>query len=233
MCIEEWTLVFGRYFVFIALIVVITVVAGISIKLEKIDMQNINVTSDPVKGLKNYYADLIWKSLPQKTDPKLRFATINRVIEYNPDFKPAYLELCNSYSDYIKNNNSVRDFIRTLKDAVERFGSTDFLECYTGSMILLGKYIDAIDFLEKEKAQATDNQKEVFGSKIKSLKNEKNMLDLTKAMEAFFQKNKTYPGDILVLVVEGYIETIPDDPYGGQYFIGDQGQIMSTSTRRQ
>ena len=51
-------------------------------------------------------------------------------------------------------------------------------------------------------------------------------------MEAYFQKTKKYPGDILVLVAEGYIDQVPDDPYGGQYFIGEQGQIMSTSARR-
>lgn len=206
--------------------------AGLYVKLERFDIQNLDLTNDPVKGFKNYYADIIWKSLPQKKDTELRFATISRVIEYNPDFKPAYLELCSSYSEYLRSKVSVRDLVRMMKDAIERFGSTDFLECYTGTMVLLGRYVDAIDFLEKERSQAIENQKATFDTKIKSLKNEKNMLELTKAMEAYFQKHKAYPGDILVLVAEGYIDSIPDDPNGGQYFIGTQGQIMSTSTRR-
>ncbi len=222
----------AKYFIFIAIIISVTSVAGISIKPEKFSFKNFDVSSDPVKDLKNYYAGVIWKNFSKDNNVDIKFGTISRVVEYNPDFKPAYLELCNSYSDYLKSTSSVRDFIRMLKDAIERFGSTDFLECYTGSMILLGRYIDAIDFLEKEKSQALESQKDVYDNKIKSLKNEKNVLELTKAMESYFQKNKSYPGDMLVLVAEGYIEAMPDDPYGGQYFIGEQGQIMSTSTRR-
>ena len=214
------------------IVISVTVVAGFSIKPEKFSFQKLDLSSDPVKGLKNYYAGIIWKNFSKDKDIDTRFQTVSRVVEYNPDFKPAYLELCNSYSDYLKSTSGVRDFIRMLKDAIERFGSTEFLECYTGSMILLGRYVDAIDFLEKERAQTLESQKDVYENKIKSLKNEKNVLDLTKAMESYFQKHKNYPGDILVLVAEGYIESIPEDPYGGQYFIGGQGQIMSTSIRR-
>jgi len=191
-----------------------------------------DVSSDPIKGLKNYYAGMVWENFEKKTSLEDRFAVVVRTLEYDPELKPAYLAICNYYSDYLRAKISVRDFIRLLKDAVDRFGPSEFLECYTGSMVLLGRYSDAVSFLEKEMDQATEAQKLAYDERIKSLKNEKNMLELTKAMESYFQKHKNYPGDILVLVSEGYISVIPEDPYGGQYFIGEQGQIMSTSSRR-
>lgn len=210
----------------------IVVVLGVSFKVDRASLNSMDVSSDPIKGLKNYYAGLIWESFEKKVSLEDKFTVVSRALEYDPELKPAYLAICRSYGDYLRAKISVRDFTRLLKDAVDRFGSTDFLECYTGSMVLLGRYSDAIHFLEREMDQAIEAQKLIYDAKIKSLKNEKNILDLTKAMESYFQKHKSYPGDILVLVSEGYIGSIPEDPYGGQYFIGEQGQIMSTSSRR-
>jgi hypothetical protein len=210
----------------------ILVLLGSYVELKPVDISNIDVSSDPIKGLKNYYAGIIWKEFDKKKTFTDKFKVVVRALEYDPELKSAYKEICASYSDYINNKVSVRELVRILREATERFGGTEYLECYTGSMVLLGRYSDAISFLEKEMEQALESQKNMYQTKILSLKNEKNILYLTKAMEAYFQKTKKYPGDILVLVAEGYIDQVPDDPYGGQYFIGEQGQIMSTSARR-
>lgn len=219
-----------RYSLFIIFIVVISFFTGAFVKPVKGGDINIAEYKDPLIAARNLYAKFMWRGIKKEDSLAKKFGIISRVVDYNPDFKQAYSELCASSADYIKSDISLKDYLKLLRLGVERFSDNDITECYVRVLVGLERYTEIIDFLKKMQDDITDPVKrEAFSLKLKALQNEKNVLDLTKAVEAYYNRTKTYPGDILVLVNEGLIDKIPDDPLGGQYFISRQGQVRTTS----
>jgi tetratricopeptide (TPR) repeat protein len=54
-------------------------------------------------------------------------------------------------------------------------------------------------------------------------------LALEKAVFRFKQEQGSLPVDLLKLVSEGYLESIPEDPYGGEWIMVKNGRIYTTS----
>ena len=74
----------------------ILVLLGSYVELKPVDISNIDVSSDPIKGLKNYYAGIIWKEFDKKKTFTDKFKVVVRALEYDPELKSAYKEICAS-----------------------------------------------------------------------------------------------------------------------------------------
>ncbi|MCX6111757.1 MAG: hypothetical protein NTY22_00490 [Proteobacteria bacterium] len=219
-----------KYFLFIFFMLFVLVFSGLVIKPVKVSDVKISDYKDPFSIAREVYAKMLWKDMEHNEDPVSRFSIIKRVVDYTPNFKQAYEELCQNPQRYTLSNIEIKDFIRITKQGAEIFDEDNVIDCYLSTLTGLERYVEALNFLTQQYIQYQNMPRQTFFmDKIKKLQYEKNVLDLTKAVEVYYQKNKMYPGDILVLINEGLIEKIPEDPYGGQYFISRQGQIRSTS----
>ena len=222
-----------KYFLFIFSLLFVLLLSGVIIKPLKVSEVKISDYKDPFSVVRDVYAKMLWNDLEKQSDMPSRFSIIKRVVDYSPNSKQAYEELCNDHQKYTTSNIEIRDFLKITKQGAELYSNDDkLLNCYLDTLTGLERYVEAMNFLTQQYIQSQDAaRQEFYMDKIKMLQQEKNILDLTKAVEVFYQRTKTYPGDILVLVNEGLIEKIPEDPYGGQYFIGKQGQVRSTSEK--
>ncbi len=220
-----------KYFLFIFSLLFVLLLSGVIIKPLKISEVKISDYKDPFSVVRDVYAKMLWNDLEKEKEMSSRFSIIKRVVDYSPNFKQAYEELCADHQKYTSSNIEIKDFLKITKQGAELYDDDRLLNCYLDTLTGMERYVEALNFLTQQYLQSQNDttKQELYMGRIKGLQQEKNILDLTKALEVYYQKNKTYPGDILVLINEGLIEKIPEDPYGGQYFIGKQGQIRSTS----
>jgi hypothetical protein len=197
------------------------------VKVSNID---ISTYKDPFLMAREAYAKAVWHEFAKQNDIDKKFLVIQRVLSYSPSFKKAYDELCANPALYRTSNVSIKDFLKLLKQGAETFDELHFTNCYISTLTGMQRYIEALSFLNQKYVQEPEPKaQEAVMNMIKNVQNEKNILDLAKAVEVYYQKNKDYPGDILVLVRDGLIDRIPEEPYGGQYFISRQGQVKTTS----
>lgn len=219
-----------RYVFFILIVFVLSLASSLYIKPPSFESLVLDISHDPLAKIKRSYARMIWKSAEKEKDPSLRFSMFKRVLEYDSGVKEVYSELCTLRSDFLKADIELKEFLSIIREGIQRTGDDRLTDCYLSTLLELSRYDEAIDFLKRENIQSSDEARtKTYLEKLKSLQNEKNILDITKAVEKYYQNNKSYPGDILVLVNEGLLKFIPDEPYGGQYFISRQGQVRSTS----
>ncbi|MFH1223228.1 MAG: hypothetical protein V1647_02665 [Pseudomonadota bacterium] len=219
----------AKYSLFIFCVLVMSFVAAAFIKPVNSGV-DINSYKDPFAAARSLYAKLAWRGLEKEKDPVKKFNIVSKITDYDPSFKPAYNELCSSYDEYIKSDINVKDLLRILRTGAERFNDDEITQCYIKILTGMERYTEVIDFLKRMRDEIPDAEnKKIFAEKVSRLQHEKNVLDITKAVELYYQRTKSYPGDILVLVNEGLIDKIPDDPYGGQYYVSKQGQVRTTS----
>ncbi|MEI6092381.1 MAG: hypothetical protein WCQ47_01710 [bacterium] len=219
-----------KYLLFIFSILFFLVFAGLIVKPVKVSEIKISEYKDPFNVARELYAKMLWKDMDKESDLIKKFSIIKKVTDYMPGFKQAYQELCSNRQKYVASNIEIKDFLKISKQGAESFDDKEMLDCYINTLTSMERYAEALNFMTQEYIQNQNTPKQDFYlNNIKRLHNESNILELTKAVETYYQKSKTYPGDILVLVNEGIIEKIPDEPYGGQYFISRQGQIKSTT----
>jgi len=55
------------------------------------------------------------------------------------------------------------------------------------------------------------------------------VLQIEQAIAAYKQRFQTDPEDLRRLVSAGLLERIPDDPYGGKFYLDEQGRVRTTS----
>lgn len=82
----------------------------------------------------------------------------------------------------------------------------------------------------RELYYTTENKKlrEVIIRQLQALKLEENLARLQDAIDSFFEKEGRFPGKIEELVWRGYVKKIPEEPFGGRYFLQD-GKVRSTT----
>ncbi|MGQ9678162.1 MAG: tetratricopeptide repeat protein [bacterium] len=78
--------------------------------------------------------------------------------------------------------------------------------------------------------QTTENKKlrELIIRQLKALNLEENIARLQDALDRFVEKENRFPNKIEELVGRGYIEEIPEEPFGGKFFLQD-GRVRSTT----
>lgn len=74
--------------------------------------------------------------------------------------------------------------------------------------------------------ERNDGLKNVYKVRIDALKQ---ILLLERAVAAYKTRTGRFPQNLQLLIHAGIIKTIPKDPYGGSFYIGQDGSVMTTS----
>lgn len=182
---------------------------------------------------KKIYSDFVWTKFKANSSTHSKFDIIKSVLDYNSDFKEAELELCNNIDNYLVSSIKTSELVNILYLAFNKNKEQDFASCYVKSLVSVGAFDKAISFLKDEEQNSKDPYvKNFYFEKIKETTNNKNMFMLSTALEKYYVDNKKYPLDISVLKDLTYLDFIPEDPYGGQYYLAEKGKIRRTSERR-
>jgi len=82
----------------------------------------------------------------------------------------------------------------------------------------------------KDLYYSTENKKlrELIIRQLQVLKLEEGIARLQEAVDQFYEKEKRLPHRIEELIGQGYIKEIPEEPFGGKYFI-ENGKVRSTT----
>lgn len=85
----------------------------------------------------------------------------------------------------------------------------------------------AITFLKQMLSQAGSRQEQqLYRLRLQALQRVK---QLKAALEAYRQQQGQVPESLAALVQAGFLERIPPDPYGGRFYLDDQGKVRSSS----
>lgn len=99
---------------------------------------------------------------------------------------------------------------------------------------LAGRYLQeagetrmAIDYLQTlEKSASTPAVKQSLQVRIAAFES---VLAIEQARDRYVEEYDVLPADIAILVMKGYLETKPVDPYGGEFSLTETGQVVTTS----
>ena len=90
-----------------------------------------------------------------------------------------------------------------------------------------GRTENAIDFLEIfSKNEKNIKIKVNYEIRLDALRS---ILNIEKAVAAYRHKKGKLPKDLHVLVRSGILAEIPKDPYGGKFYLGNDGSVKTTS----
>lgn len=118
-------------------------------------------------------------------------------------------------AEYLLEAARLPDSLGFLPDLAARIG-------YYG-----GKSRDAAVFLKGIIAQTDDRRvKDRLEKRLSALERAALIEDL---VARFKQERGREPRDLLELIVSGYTETLPQDPYGGDWVLMETGRVFSTS----
>jgi len=80
-----------------------------------------------------------------------------------------------------------------------------------------------LNFWESEKDPRIKKEYEL---RITALKG---VMEIEDAVRRFQKKSRTYPKNLAALLQAGLIKAIPKDPYGGVFYLGENGSVQTTS----
>lgn len=133
-----------------------------------------------------------------------------------------------NYYYFLKNRKLASYY---FKEAASRPGATDLLVSMTAITAYEGGETEmAILFLEDALKRTEDEYKRrKFLTRLDALKK---ILFLEKAVKVYEQKYKRKPEHLKELVMKQIITQIPEDPYGGEFYIDKENKIKTTSNLR-
>ncbi|MEO0009965.1 MAG: hypothetical protein ABIK22_03940 [candidate division WOR-3 bacterium] len=97
-----------------------------------------------------------------------------------------------------------------------------------------GDYASARE-MWKDLYYSTDNKKlkELIVRQLKWLKLEEGLAEIQRAVNQFIEKEKRVPGSIEELKQRGYLPVLPEEPYGGRFYLdGDRVRTTTPPSRR-
>lgn len=114
-----------------------------------------------------------------------------------------------------------------MKKAAEISGNPLFITLAARYMYESGRNDLAILFLDSMEKGAKDrNLKEIYRLRKRAIEA---VSVLTNAMKRYAVLYGQPPRDLAVLVSSGLLQEIPEDPYGGMFYIDDEGKVRTTS----
>jgi len=153
---------------------------------------------------------------------------LHKAIKYRTwDFNPFYY-LGFNYFYFLKDNGNGAKY---LMEASKLSGSPSYLpRLATRLSIYQNQFEPAIVFLE-ELLRTTQNQtlKKQLEIRLKTLVI---LSHLEKKVKKFKKVHGVFPEKIKDLLSRGFIDKIPEDPYGGKFFILENGRVFTTSKMR-
>lgn len=157
-----------------------------------------------------------------------RAADVNSLLDYGMKYRnwdywlPFYAGFNSAY--FLKDYQSAADY---MKRAAEISGDPLFTKLAARYFYEAGRADLGMVFLDTMISGAKDDAVKI------SYQMRKEALSAVKVIEAAL---KRYQGDfagstvsLKTLVLEGYLSRIPDDPYGGNFYIDSAGRVRSTS----
>jgi len=202
-------------------------------------LQEKDLSSDEWKKI--YAAlDLITFLDPWSTDPYILAETtlpwdagmvvetnklLYRMAEHRPnDYRPFFYLWFNHFY-FLHDPSSAGKY---LEKAAKIPGSPSYFPTLTARMkVYSGQYQVGIQFLEEMLLGTYDNsRRQLIEMRLDALKK---LAYLEHAVKIFREKFSKAPVNLLDLVSAGIINTIPEDPYGGTFFIMENGRVYTTS----
>ncbi|MBI5048314.1 MAG: hypothetical protein HZB54_05155 [Deltaproteobacteria bacterium] len=118
-----------------------------------------------------------------------------------------------------------------LMKAAKRPGSINLLPTLAARLSYQGKKTEnAIIFLQEMLKKTEDkNVRWIYERRLTALKA---ILFLERAMAAYHERFKKQPEKLDELIAKGVISELPQDPYGGEFYIDKDGSIKTTSEMR-
>ncbi|MDD5433832.1 MAG: hypothetical protein PH343_00240 [Nitrospira sp.] len=164
--------------------------------------------------------------------PELSNKLLEKGLKENPDVWqiPFYLGFNNFF--YFQNYKLAAAF---MAKASEIPGHPEYLPKLAARLYVEAGDPDvALDFLYKMYKETKDAKvKASIEIRIKEVIVERDITTLERAVSKFKDTYKSYPNGVIELVRKGLITHIPDEPFGGSYFINtNNGSVYSNTIKR-
>jgi hypothetical protein len=193
------------------------------------DWRNIEHTLDTITDLDPYYWDAYLFSQVFLTWNEKNYRAANDLLAkariYLPDDYriPYYMGL-----NYYNFAHDPANGAKYLMEASKLPGSPYYMATLAARLSAYGsEHQRGIIFLNEMLKQTKDPDiAEQYKLRIQALKH---MFVLEQAAEAFNNKYDRLPSSLSELVVDGFIDEVPNDPYGGEFYLKEDGKIDTTS----
>jgi tetratricopeptide (TPR) repeat protein len=132
-----------------------------------------------------------------------------------------------NYFYFLQENEKAAEF---LMEASRRPDADPMLASIASKLAYKEKKTEtSIQFLE-EMLQRTDDEmtKQRFRKRIEALRG---ILLLEQAVANYQKRYHVKPRSFEVLIVKGLIQKVPEDPYGGKFYLDPSGSVKSTTER--
>jgi len=194
-----------------------------------IDMQWLYSNLIVITDLDPYFEDPYYFGNALLTWGVGMYAQANRLLEKGVRARtwdwqlPFYLGFNKFY--FLNDNAGGAEFI---KIAAQRPGAPSFLTTLAARLYQQGQKTEiAVAFLQGVIESERDERLKVdYAMRLDALKK---ILYLERASIAYRKKTGKLPKDLTVLQRDGFISSIPADPYGGMFYIDKDGSIKTTS----
>lgn len=125
-------------------------------------------------------------------------------------------------------------FLKDYPKAAEYYKRVAELTGSQLSVSLTGRYLYqsgqtdlAIGYLSAMEKSATNAAvKKAYAERLDAFKK---VRAIEKASDRFRTEHGRGPGSLAELVAKGYLERLPEDPYGGEFYLDREGRVRSTS----
>lgn len=220
-----------KYFSFVASVIVVFFITSIFVKPIPVSDIKKESYSKYSRVVKNIYAKVLFKDFKNLKTYDEKISSALSVIKYNPKYREVYDDVCSNlekyYSDFRKD-----DVLIIIKTAIKNLKVDKYVDCYIRALAFSRDYSLVLSFLEKEHEKTKDPyRKALLLERIYYFKDKKNVNLIKKAVTEYKKEENKMPEHIIILYNEGYLEDMPQDPYGGQYYIDLSGNVKSTSVR--
>lgn len=157
-----------------------------------------------------------------------RYREVNNMLEYGMKYRtwdyqlPFFAGFNAAY--FMKDYRKAAEY---MKKAAEISKEQQFATLAARFFYEAGENDFAILFIDTMKKSAKDdNEKKLYDFRRRSLVGVKTIKG---AVDAYAGKHGRYPKDLDLLVSESFLKKLPQDPYGGTYYLDQEGMVRSTS----
>lgn len=206
--------------------------------IERAELNNL-VASDPdypgmfrmlqtALRLEPYNADAYYFAQAAFTWEVGRYAEVNNLLDYGMKYRiwdaqlPFFAGFNSAY--FMKDYKKAAVY---MKKAAETAGSQQFATLAARYFYEAGETEFGILFIELMQASAKDaNEKKLYEFRRKALLAVKSIEDAKKLYQENFGRA---PRTLTEVVSNGYLTSVPLDPYGGKFYLDQEGRVRSTS----
>ncbi len=178
--------------------------------------------------LEPYNADAYYFAQAAFTWETGRYREVNNMLEYGMKYRtwdyqlPFFAGFNAAY--FLKDYKKGAEY---MKRAAEIAHEQEFATLAARFFYEAGENDFAILFIDMMKKSARDeNEKKLYDVRRKALVGAKTIQE---AVKAYVGRYGRYPADLYLLVSAGFLEKLPQDPYGGTYYLDPNGMVRSTS----